>query len=153
MGLTLEFALGQADKITEALREDELDRLDAPAVVKARADISLHVTPHDLDTLSEEFASASGCTAVTLGPYLQVLLDESDRGVLLVDKFWISYVAAVPTDQARNVAQRWIARMSREYNDPQIVLTDDAVRAVENLVAICSRAKAEGERLVHLWFL
>jgi len=153
MSLTLEFALGDPDKITRAIKEGDFDKLNDPAVTKGRADLSLHITPHDLDTLSEEFASASGCRAVTLRPYLQVLHDDSECGVLLVDRFWISYAAAVPTTQVKGVTQRWIARMSQEYEDPQIVFTDAAMRAVGDLVALCARAKADGEPVVHLWNL
>lgn len=153
MGLTLEFALGDPDKISEAVKDYDFDRLSDPAVVKGRADLSLHITPHDLDALSEEFASASGREAVKLRPYLQVLHDDSECGALLVDRFWISYAAAVPLAQAKEITQRWIARMSREYEEPQIVFSEGAMKAVGDLIALCARAEAEGESLVHLWSL
>ncbi len=53
----------------------------------------------------------------------------------------------------RRVTEQWIARMSKEYEDPELAVTDDAVQAVEGLVALCARAKAEGHAVVHVWFL
>ncbi len=153
MGLTLEFVLGDPEAIRKAVEECDLDKLDDPTVVKGRADVSMHITPHDLDTLSAEFAAVSGREPIALRPHLEVLFDDTECGALLVDQDWISYAAGVPVEQVRNVTERWTARMSEEYKDPQIVLTDDAVEAVRALVALCARAKAESEPMVHLWNL
>jgi hypothetical protein len=96
MGLSLEFHLGDTEAIHKAVRDIDLDRLYDPTVVKAKADLSLHITPHDLDTLSQEFAVESRQEPMDLRPHLKVLFDEFDRGVFLVDDCWISYIAAVP---------------------------------------------------------
>ena len=153
MGVTLEFVLGDPEAIRKAVEDLDLDRLDDPTVVEAKADLSLHVTPHDLDTLSEEFASVSGREAMALRPHLEVLFDDVDRGALLVDHHWIAYVADVPAARARTVTERWITRMSQEYEDPQIVVTDAAVQAVAEVASVCARAKEEGKPLVHRRFL
>ena len=153
MGLTLEFDLGDPEAIRKAVEDFDVEKLEDPTVCKGRADISLHITPHDLDALSQEFASASGREPIELGPYLDGLFDDPERGALLVDDSWVSYVADVPKSEVRRVTEGWVRRMCQEYNDPQLVVTDAAVEAVEGLVALCARAKAEGHSMVHVWFL
>jgi hypothetical protein len=153
MGLTLEFDLGDTEAIRKAVEDFDVEKLDDPTIFKGRADMSLHITPHDLDALSQEFASASGHEPIELGPYLEGLFDDPERGALAVDGFWVSYAADVPKSEVRHVTERWVTRMSKEYNDPQLAVTDAAVQAVEGLVALCARAKAEGLTMVHVWFL
>jgi len=153
MGLTLEFCLGDPEAIRKAVEGFDLEQLNDPAIFKGRTDMSLHITPHDLDTLSQEFASASGHDPIELGPYLEGLFDDSERGVLLVDDAWVSYAADVPKSEVRRVTERWGARMSHEYGDAEIAVTDATVQAVEGLVALCRRAKSEGQEMLHVWFL
>jgi hypothetical protein len=153
MGLSLEFHLGDTEAIRQAVRDIDLDRLYDPTVVKAKADLSLHITPHDLDTLSQEFAVESRQEPLDLRPHLKVLFDDVDRGVFLVDDCWISYIAAVPMAAVRKVTERWFDRISQEYGDPIIPVSAEALKRVEDLVALCARAKKDDESIAHVWFL
>ena len=95
----------------------------------------------------------SGHDPVPLRPHLEVLFDDPERGALLVDDFWVSYAALVPKSEARRVTERWVNRMSQEYDDPGLTVTDAAVQAVEDLLSLCARAKTEGQPMVHVWYL
>jgi hypothetical protein len=153
MGLTLEFYMGDVDAIVDAVQRLELEALDDPAVVASRADLSLHLVPHDLDTLSRAIGRAAGVPPIDLRPHLEPVVDEADHGLLAVDPTWVAYVAAAHGRDAAAIAEDWAARMQRGYGDPGITATDAMVQAVEELIALCASARQEGAPVVHAWFL
>ena len=57
MGLTLEFLIGDEDRLIEAVNDLDFDLLDSS--VTDRADFTLHIEPRDLDTLSEVSSTLS----------------------------------------------------------------------------------------------
>lgn len=151
MGLTLEFLLGDRDAIVSSFAEDDWDRLEADDVVYGRADLSLHIDPLDLDRLSRCMAGHSGKPSSDLSPHLEFAVDTEEGGAMLVSIEWVAYVAAVPEDRLSQLVSDWMAEMRREYNNPQIVVTDDAVKAVRDLWGLCRRALSTGGTLVHIW--
>jgi hypothetical protein len=71
MGLTLEFFMGDPAAIGPAIANVDFDTLDDSDIVEARADLSLHLEPQDLDTLSREAAAllrASATRSVGTNP-------------------------------------------------------------------------------------
>ena len=94
MGLTLEFHAGDKSRIAKAIQESDLEVLGNPDVSKFNVDLSLHITPHDLDLLSASFGEAKLIPPLQLRKFLKVMVDEEDRGALGVDQDWINYIAA-----------------------------------------------------------
>ena len=121
-------------------------------MVKGMADFSLHIVPDYLDLLSREFAHESDQCAMELGPHLEVLFDDIDRGAFQVDDQWVSYAAAVPKAAARSITQRWFDKMGQKYSDAKIEITEAGVKAVDDLLELCKRAKREGQTVLYVWF-
>ena len=153
MGLSLEFYSGDRDAIAEAVREVDFDRFDDAAVVTRRADLSLHISPRDLDLLSQACAKTSGREAMNLSANLSGLIDEEDRGALVVDPTWVAYIAAVPDGTSAVIAEYWAEAMRTEYQDPEIHVNDDLLRRVSDLIELCKTAHQSGENVTHVWYL
>jgi hypothetical protein len=151
MGLTLEFLVGDVEKMAEAIRECDYDLLDDPECVSLRADFSLHLEPRDLNYLSQQLAEFGGRAPMDLRSHLSVRVDEEDRGLLLVDRDWVSYVAAVPDSAPSAIADRWAAAMRQQYDDPELLPTDAMVASVSALVALCKTAHQHNVQVAHLW--
>jgi len=154
MGLTLEFYIGNKERIEKAFREVLLELLDDPNVIHKRADLSLHVDPSDLDLLSVEFAVRSGRETLQLRPFLTVLFDEVDRGLLLIDTAWVNYVAHVEEQSIDKIVRGWYDSMRKEHSEEDIPdPTQEAVDAVQDLVQLCKEAKKNNLNVLHGWFL
>jgi hypothetical protein len=149
MSVTLEFIIGDPSEIGKIVHDMDCDRLDE--VSKRRADFSLHLTPHDLDTLSRESGLASAQSPRELGPYLKGGVDEVDRGVLEVEEEWVGYVARVPQEKFAAIAEQWAKKMRDEQGDPEIVTTDEMKLAILELVGLCVAATRDSARVVHIW--
>jgi actin-like ATPase involved in cell morphogenesis len=153
MGLTLEFLIGNSAELSDAIQNVDLDKLDDPAVVKMRADFSLHIEPRDLDHLSRQFGSVVGKVPTDLRSHVQVRVDEEDRGLLDVDDSWVSYVASAPDESASAIAERWASAMREAYHDPELIVTDAMTTAVSSLIVLCKAAKKDSLSVVHIWML
>jgi hypothetical protein len=151
MSVTLVFLAGDPEQIAEATREVDYDKLDDPVLVKLRADLSLHIEPRDLNTLSQQFAAFSGNKPVDLRPYLKVGVDEEDRGLLTIEDDWVSYVASVPDGCADAIAQAWASKMREQYSDPDITATAEMKSSVEALITLCKTARKDLIPVVHIW--
>src|SRR5437763_1760611 len=66
MGLSLEFYAGDAARIGADFTAIEFDGLQDGSRARAHADFSLHLSPDDLDTLSEVIAEHTGAAALLL---------------------------------------------------------------------------------------
>lgn len=152
MGLNLEFLLGDEQAIVAAMETFDLDRLDEDEVVHDSADLSLHIVPKDLDRLSRCLAKYSGKMPMDLRPSLTVAVDSEDGGAFLIAREWIEYVAALPEPRLDEVVADWIADMRREYDEPEIVVTEAALAGVRDLWGLCRRSLATGASLVHVWW-
>ena len=153
MGLSLEFLIGDVEVITSAVRRLDLEALWNPSIVKQRADLSLHLSPQDLNFLSEEFGRASGQIPCDFRSNLKILVDDEDLGLLLVDEKWVEYAAKVSAESIFDLVEKWMERMRREYDDTQIEASDDSREAVGDLVQLCQNAKRGGNAVLHYWYL
>jgi hypothetical protein len=152
MGLTLEFCIGNLQKIEKAIRECKLDILDDPEVVQRRADLSLHIVPKDLDLLSRELGKHSDSEPLDLRPFLNVVVDEEDRGLLLVDDAWVKYAASIKEDAENSIVEDWFVDMRREYPGENIQITPEARVAVRGLLGLCREAAMNKATVLHSWF-
>jgi hypothetical protein len=155
MGLTLEFYIGDPAVIGRAVMDGDFDTLDDPRVVHARADLSLHIQPKDIDTLSSEAAGLLQREPVLLRESLGDAIggDERDHGAFLVAPEWLSQFAALQPETLAELTRRWMATMAQQYNDPGIHVTPEAEAAVLALTNLCRRATESATPVVHAWFL
>jgi hypothetical protein len=153
MGLSLEFYLGNEEAISEAIRSLDLDALDQPDIVEHKADFSLHITPNDLNLLSQQIAAITNSKPRNLRPYLTPVIDENDHGLLLVNAAWVAYVAQVPVGRSAELTEMWMAAMRQEYQDNSVTITDEAIEAVQQLVVMCTAAHQSGRSIFHIWFM
>jgi hypothetical protein len=153
MGLTLEFHAGDKSRIITAIQEIDYDSLDNPEVSKFKVDLSLHITPHDLDLLSESIGEAKSAKPIQLGPYLNGIVDEVDRGALEVAGEWINYVAATDTNLVRAIAESWKSKIAKEYPNEDIQMTNEMIEAIQALLEFAKRASTEPCDVVHIWLL
>lgn len=153
MKVNLFFGIGNEKKIEQAVREIQYDWLDDPLVVKQQADFSLNLQPKDLTLLSRQFGKYSWQRNRNLRPYLSVLVDEIDRGALLVDHDWVRYVNKVKLEKADRITRSWFNEMKKAYPDEIIEVTDEAQKAVEELILLCKHAVKEDAKVIHWWYL
>jgi hypothetical protein len=153
MGLSLEFYLGNADAISRAISDIELEQLDDPSIVADSADFSLHIEPADLELLSESMARFNGQKPQGFRQSLEILVDEEDRGALIVQSGWTNYVGTISDERVEEVVELWAASMRAKHNDVKIVVTEQMRTAVNDLVRLCRSASKGGGRVVHVWYL
>lgn len=153
MGVTLEFRAGDKSRIAAAVREIDFDALDDPRATKLKADFSLHITPHDLDLLSEAIGELCSKQILRLDSFLTGIVDEDDRGALLVDSRWVAYVAGADSTKVQAISHLWAEKLKAELPDDGINLTEEMTAAVVSLLDLCKRATFEGLEVVHVWFL
>ena len=151
MGLTLEFIAGDKARLVTAFQECDLDAFDDPAIAVAKADLSLHILPKDLNTLSLVLAKFNGQSPIDLRSHLTVLADEAGAGMLDVDDKWVAYAAAVPSGRAAEISEAWAERMRMEYNDPDTQATESMRASVEDLISLCKTASQGKLSVVHAW--
>ena len=151
MGLTLEFYMGDPDAIGPAIEQSDFDALDKSGIVKARADLSLHIQPKDLDTLSIEAAGLVGRRTVLLQESLGAVIggDETDHGAFIVSSDWVSQIGSLPSDKTQELTRRWIASLAKQYNDPEIRVTPAAEEAISALISLCKCAIGTSTPVIH----
>src|SRR3954468_14979905 len=107
MGLSLEFYAGDPGRIGLAFTEIEFDGLRDGTVAHSYADLSLHLSPADLDILSEQVGAI-------LAQLTRSLLDSLERTVggtpneseaSVVSPSWVTAMAAVPTEQVAQLTR------------------------------------------------
>lgn len=153
MGLTMEFRLGHAMDLARAFFAAEFDRLEALSL--GFADFSLHLSPSDLDLLTEELCRASGermraFTDVTGEP---IAGDRLQRGVFLLSSAFVTMTASIREESAGEIAERWMHRVADESGNADLVADADSVLAVSALLSICRKAKLDGIEVVYCWSL
>jgi hypothetical protein len=154
MGLSVEFYAGDAKAIADAFNQSDFDALRSGAAARRYADFSLHLSPTDLDLLSEVLAEHSSRPALALydciGPSIGGEPGESDA--YLVDPKWVDMIAAADLESAESLTASWIGRVGAELGET-LPVTPEAVVAMQNLIALCRFAKAAGTDVVHTWYL
>jgi hypothetical protein len=155
MGLTLEFYVGDPAAIGHAVELADFDALDDSGIVKARADVSLHIQPKDLDTLSVEAAGLLGQRTVLFQQSLGNAVggDETDHGAFLVSEDWVAQIGQLDLNATQELATRWIASLARQYDDPEIQVTPAVEEAVYSLISLCKCATETTTPVIHAWFM
>ncbi len=154
MGLSLEFYAGDAATIGADFNAIEFDGIRDGTRAKAYADFSLHLSPADLDTLSEVIAERVGGSTRLLNDCLvrSVGGTPNESGADVVDPAWVRMVARADEKAAPELAAAWIQRVGAVYGE-EFAVTPEAVRAVRELVRLCRLATQEGLEVVHTWYL
>ena len=155
MGLSLEFYAGDPDQIGAAFTEFALDGLRAGRLAHSCADLSLHLSPNDLDLLSEQIGAALGRSPLRLLESLERTVggtpDES--GASVVSPNWVAAVAAVPADQIQQPTRSWLQAVAEASGEVVGGDNPEAVAAVSALVSLCREALARSTRVVFAWYL
>lgn len=150
MGLSLQFLVGSASEILDALSDVNFDKLDD--LIEKEADFSLHLQPKDLQTLSD---CAAQYTKQLLKPFRSVLvcyLDEVDRGYFLVQNDWVDAMATIDICKTKEITAKWFEQMALNYPDEQIGNpTDEAETAVYKLIELCKYAVQFEKPVIHIW--
>ncbi|UQZ82186.1 hypothetical protein SK3146_01343 [Paenibacillus konkukensis] len=138
MGLTMEFLLGNEEKIVEAIKVFDLDNLDDN--VMQRADFSLHLTPDDLNTLSLSASKFNSQAPISLRNFLEVVIDNEDYGLFKINKEWVRYFAKLDRSALKELSKEWFIEMQKQYPNEELMLTKDSINAVIDLWTLCNTA-------------
>ena len=151
MGISQEFYCGSATAMSVPLNELELEAVRASC--SAYADFSLHLSPTDLDILSETIARhAQSAPLLLLDSLVGSVADLGDDGAAdLVGKDWVAMVSGLPDADCAAVAADWIQAVGEELGEP-LELTEDALNAVRALGALCRQAQAQQLDVVYVWY-
>lgn len=124
MSLQLEFYAGDPATIGPAFTEIEFDGLRDGTVAHSYSDLSLHLSPTDLDILSEQAASLIGRNIPNLLDSLEVSIggtpDESDASLVAAE--WVTGISQIDTNQCADLTRRWLEAVAAESGDD--VVTD-----------------------------
>jgi hypothetical protein len=156
MGLSMEFYAGDAESIGRAFSEIEWDDLRNEPATAAYADLSLRLSPDDLDTLSEVAAGLAGVTCSLLSEclirHVGVIDDGQTGGADLVDPKWPEMIAALDEEDAEPLTARWFHRLGDTYGEP-LEVNRQAVVAIRALIRLCKKSVAGSHDVVHVWYL
>jgi hypothetical protein len=148
VGLIVEFYAGDARAIAAALADEEHDG-DLSSLVRAEADLSLHIPLEGLDPL---FAMVTGGAISTLAEacvkHLAGPADpmEATYAAELISSALVRAFARVADTDIAPLAGRWM-----RANDAEP--TDDGTNAVAELVKLCRLADTERIPVLLYWSL
>ena len=155
MSLSLAFYAGDADKIGAAFTATDFERLRNGSLAHAHAELSLDLSPVELDVLSEQAAGMLKRTPIHLMESLtrQVggLPDESSADVVAPE--WVGLMAEIPESSAEDLAMVWLAGVMAETGEEIDTNDPAAARSVAELLALCRAARARGTDVVFAWYL
>jgi hypothetical protein len=154
MGLSLEFYAGDAAVIGAAFNDvADWDSIRDGTKAIAYADLSLHLSPDALDTLSEVFAMEAGAGRMEflsrLGEEVGVI-DGGEGGAYVVEPAWVQTVAKVDPRDAKAITVRWFDSLGKVYNSV-IEVNPGAIAAVASLIELCKKAVKSGVSVVFAW--
>lgn len=153
MGLLMEFYAGNGQEIGAAFTEGDFDRLSALPL--AQADFSLHLSPTDLDILSETAFEMMGRTPIGLLDSLKASVggNDEENGADVVSESWVAGFAAFPDERVHELALRWMTAVAEDHGEPGIGVTPDSLQAIRELINVCRLAEREKVDVVHTWAL
>lgn len=155
MGLSLEFYAGDPNKIGPAFTEIEFDGLRDGTLAHSYADLSLHVSPTDLDILSEQVGAMLGRSPVLLLDSLEHNVGgtpgESDAST--VSREWVAEMAAVPPERAHELSRKWLQAVADECSEEVVTDSPGAVAAISSLIGLCREALARDTTVIFAWYL
>ena len=156
MGLSQEFYAGDAGCIGRAFSDIEWDNLRDETATAAYADLSLHLSPDDLDTLSEVAAGLAGATPHLLSECLirQVgAIDDGEMGgAYVVDPKWPRMIASLEEEVAETLTARWFRRLDQTSGE-SLEVNQGAVAAIRGLIRLCKKSVAACHEVVYVWYL
>ena len=153
MGLSLVFLIGKERKIIRAIKKLDYSILDNPISVHKEADFSFHLQPKDLNELSKAIGNNTNQTPLELRPFLKVLIDEIDHGLLSVDPVWVKYASKVEPSNILPIVTMWETNLSTIYTNETIIFDDAIQKSVLDLVELCKYSLDKRLRVLHLWTL
>ncbi len=155
MSLQLEFYTGDPEEIGRAFTAVELEPLRDGTLAHSYADLSLHISPTDLDILSEQAAALLGTPPVLLLDSLERSVggtpDESDAST--VSPQWVASIAALTPDSAPELTHLWLGAVAAESDDEVVTDSPDAVAAVSSLIRLCRESISRGTPVIFAWYL
>lgn len=149
----MDFYAGNAREIGAAFTRDDSRSLEKAA--RAHVDFALHLSPTDLDILSEAAFQMLGrdprglldCLVENVGG------DGSESGADTVETTWVATIASIPDDRVEELAREWFRGVAEDRGDNEAELTDDALQALRDLIALCRTAARDHLDVVHTWSL
>jgi hypothetical protein len=153
MGMLMWFYVGDKTHIGEGYSAmDTIPLWKNPCVV-ATADVSLHLSPIDLELLSEEACRIAGVEPVTLTDSIRENIggDGESSSADVVSIQWVQTVASILDDQIEDLAKRWMVRVAEEHGEQTVEANRDTLRAVRDLIHACRVATEKGLAVVHVW--
>jgi hypothetical protein len=123
--------------------------------VAAMADFSLHLSPIDLEFLSEEACRIASVPPVTLTDSLidNVGGDGETSSADVVSAQWVQMVAGILDHHVDDLAKRWLVRVAEEHNEKPEEPNEDVRQAIRALIHACQVATEKGLPVVHMWSL
>ena len=155
MGLSLEFYAGDAKLIGQAFSGFDFEQLRNGSLAHSYADFSLHISPLDLNVLSEQAAGLLGRPPVLLLKSLERHVGGSpeESSADAVSRAWVELFAAVPAESASRLSSIWLSAVMAKSREEIDTGSPDAARAVEALLSLCREALARRTDVVFVWYL
>ncbi len=155
MGLTLQFAVGDKHQIIDAVKSFNFDFLEQLESESKLADFSLHLEPNDLN-----FLVGSATELLRVGEFglrecldtTKFYFDSEAGGAFFVDTAIIDLFSRFNKNDARDLTHKWFEKMTAQHGE-DVPVNDDAIGAVEALIAITKDAQEQNLDLVHIWYL
>ena len=152
MGMLLWFYVGDKKKIGEGFSATAAVPLWKQPFVVAMADFSLHLSPIDLDLLSEEACRIAGVQPVTLTHSLteNVGGDGQTSSADVVSAQWVQTVASILDHHVDDLAKRWLVRVAEEHHEQPEEPNEDTRQAIRGLIHVCQIATEKRLAVVHV---
>jgi hypothetical protein len=155
VGMLMGFYVGDKRQIGDAFSSPATSSLWTQPFVVAWADFSLHLSPLDLDLLSEEACRIVHTQPVTLTGSLieRVGGDGETSSADVVAPHWVEAVARIPDDRIEELATRWFAQIAAAHQEQPEPPSPDTLQALNELVQACRVATEKNLAVVHTWCL
>jgi hypothetical protein len=155
VGMLMWFYVGDERKIGDGYSATDAVPLWKQPSVVGMADFSLHLSPIDLDLLSEEACRIAGVQPVTLTDSLteNVGGDGQTSSADVVSPQWVQMFASILDDHVDDLAKRWLVRVAEEHHDQPEEPNEDTHQAVRDLIHVCQIATEKRLAVVHVWSL
>lgn len=122
MGMLMDFYAGDAEKIVNALKSDNVKLITSDRVVAAHADFSFNLSVEDLNQLVVAACDLQHQPAVSFDQLIRTTIlvtpeADPEMGIHEMTQSFIDLFAAIPLDQASSLYENWITHIP----DPQEV--------------------------------
>jgi hypothetical protein len=155
MGQLINFYAGDAEAVGRAFAGHDCHTLRDPQRFPLQVDFSLHLSPIDLDLLTEEVQKLVGSGPTSLSDSLgnRVGGDGEESAAEVVSPDWVGMMAAVPDASVESLITEWTRAVAEEHSEPELKPTDDMRHALRDLLTLCREAHRQALPVVHTWSL